>query len=220
MNISNFNYSPYAETEGVLRNFLLYLQSLDDNLNISDENFLEIVKNRCGAISIKVVDHIHSGEGGVYVEISIPELDQQKIRSLTTIKVPRLSEAIPSYDINTQDNFLIYMVLIEPKECLTIPPRYTGNISTYRQLLNSKVDVVPFRPLVYTMSYQNDLFIKNGVIVDETNIDNFIPIDFMDEHYPLFIPINKMYRSKRNILKTLRNVKSTIQIAANFYIDI
>lgn len=220
MDISDFSNSQFGKIEGGVRNFLLYLQSLDNNLDISDSNFLELVKNRCGAISIKIIDHIHSGKGGIYVEIFIPEIDKEKIISLTTIKVPKLSEAIPSYDNNKEDNFLIYIVIIEPEGAIDIPSRYTGNISEYRQLLNSRVDVVPFRPLAYTMSYENDLFIKNGIIVDESNIDNFIPIDFMDKYYPLFIPINRTYRSKRNVLKTLRSTKSAIQIAANFYINI
>lgn len=220
MDIFDFSNSHFGKSKSGVRNFLLYLQSLDDDLDILNDNFLELVKNRCGAISIKIVDHIHSGEGGIYVEILIPEVDQERIRNLTTIKVPSLSEAIPSYDIVREDNFLIYIVIIEPEGVINTPSRYTGNISEYRQLLNSKVDVVPFRPLAYTMSYESELFIKNGIIVDESNIDNFIPIDFMDEYYPLFIPINKTYRSKGNILKTLRNTKSAIQIAANFYINI
>lgn len=220
MDISDFSNSQFGKTEGGVRNFLLYLQSLDDNLDTSDSNFLDLVKNRCGAISIKIIDYIHSGEKGVYVEIFIPEIDQEKIRNLTTIKVPKLSEAIPFYDNNGQDNFLIYIVIIEPERAINTPSRYTGNISEYRQLLNSRVDVVPFRPLAYTMSYESDLFIRNGITVDESNIDNFIPIDFADKYYPLFIPINKTYRSKKNVLRTLRNTKSAIQIAANFYINI
>lgn len=220
MDISDFSDSQFGKIEGGVRNFLLYIQSLDDNLNILNDNFLEVVKNRCGAISIKIVDHIHSGEGGVYVEIFIPELDKEKIKNLTTIKVPKLSEAIPSYDTHKEDNFLIYIVIIEPEKAINTPSKYTGNISEYRQLLNSKVDVVPFRPLAYTMSSESDLFIRNGIVVDESNIDNFIPIDFMDKYYPLFIPVNKTYRSKRDVLKTLRNTKSAIQVAANFYINI
>lgn len=220
MDVSDYSSPQLDRTEGSVRNFLLYLQSSEDNLDVSNNNFLELVKNRCGAISIKIVDHIYSGEGGVYVEISMPEVDQEKIRNLTTIKVPKLSEAIPSYDINNQDNFLIYIVIIEPEKAINTSSIYTGNISEYRQLLNSMVDMVPFRPLAYTMSSESDLFIRNGIVVDESNIDNFIPIDFMDKYYPLFIPINRTYRSKKNVLETLRNTKSAIQVAANFYINI
>lgn len=220
MDVSDFSNSQFGKTEGGVRNFLLYLQSLDSNLDILNDNFLELVKNRCGALSIKIVNHIHSGEGGVYAEIFVPEIDKEKIRNLTTIKVPKLSEAIPSYDINKEDNFLIYIVVIEPERDINIPSKYTGNISEYRQLLNSRVDVVPFRPLAYTMSSENDFFIRNGILVDESNIDNFIPIDFMDKYYPLFIPVNKTYRSKRDVLNTLRTTKSAIQVAANFYINV
>ena len=203
-----------------IRDFLLYVQSLDDNLNVLDDRFLELIKNRCGAISIDVNSFLSTKKDSVFLHISIQEEEQGILKKLTTIKVPSLNEAIPPYTTTNHDNFLVYLVLVEHEKYIQPASNYTGNISDYRQLLSSEVDVVPFRPLAYTLSTESDLYIKNGIAVEESNIDNFIPIDFLDKYYPLFIPINKCYRSKEYIFHTLKSNNSTIQLAANFYINI
>lgn len=220
MSISKFSNDGFGNTDKIVHSYMLYLQSLDGNLDVSNEKFLELIKNRCGAISIDINSLIHCNKGGIFVQIDIPDTERGALGRLTTIRIPSLQEAIPSYQTPNMDNFLVYLVLIEPAKSIFVTGKYKGNISEYRQLLNMKVDMVPFRPLTYKLSSESDLFIKNGISIEENNIDNFIPVDFMDEYYALFIPINKMYRSKKNILETLKCVDSTIQIATNFYINI